>query len=316
MHISQGIPLFTTPKIHPWYTTQSYIPLRLPTNNSSTSTSAAAAASSSPQPSSHYLYRYAIHRSGKFHRWEQESDSLMSDFKPFHAGINTDDSMISHHSLMLPHLIPNESYIVSTVLGVTTSPPDIEKIQMSQNAGSIGNVADMLSHRLSSHGHMRHGSSNALLSSSPSMGSSTSSGSGKKKVGFAPSHGRHNRTASFSRETSNRSLRRNITLKSTDGVVVASAFLPVHLNRSEDGEWTAAWDYEALLSMQTHLRVTRIGTVKWRGWHGNFVAGGGSSSGDSPETGVPVNEREKVERCLRPFNCVPVWCDTVKFGEM
>ena len=241
----------------------------------------------------------------------------MSDFKPFHEESNTDDTMISHHSLMLPHLTPNESYIVSTVLGVTTSPPDIEKIQMSQDVGSMGNVADMLTDRLSSHGHMRHGSSNALLSSSPSMGSSTSgSTSGKKKVGFAPSHG-HNRAGSFSTaSTSSRSIRRNITLKSTDGVVVASAFLPVHLNRSEDGEWTAAWDYEALLSMQTHLRVTRIGTVKWRGWHGNFVAGGGTSSGDSPETGVPVQEREKVEKCLRPFNCVPVWCDPVKFGEM
>ena len=31
---------------------------------------------------------------------------------------------------------------------------------------------------------------------------------------------------------------------------------------------------------------------------------------------MPVNEREAVERCLRPFNCVPVWCDQVKFGEM
>lgn len=301
----RGIPLFTTPKIYPWYTTQSYVPLRLP--NSSTPKSAS-------QPSSHYLYRYAIHRSGKFYRWEQESDSPMSDFVPFHGkSTNVDSSKATltlHHSLMLTHLVADESYIVSTVLGVTTSPPDIEKIQSCHESGSMANVADLLTSRMR---HGSAGSSAAMLGSSPSLNSTgaTGSTSGKKKVGFVPSH---NRSSSFSSGTTARSVRRNITLKSTDGVIVASAFLPVHLTRSEDGEWTAAWDYEALLSMQTHLRVTRIGTVKWRGWHGNFGAGG--SAGDSPQTGVPLSEREKVETCLRPFNCVPVWCDTVKFGEM
>ena len=87
-------------------------------------------------------------------------------------------------------------------------------------------------------------------------------------------------------------------------------FLPVHLHRSPEGEWSADWDYEALLSMQSHLRVTRVGVVKWRGWHGNF------GRGDSPEGGVPVDERPKVEACLRAFNCVPVWIDPVLFGEM
>lgn len=62
--------------------------------------------------------------------------------------------------------------------------------------------------------------------------------------------------------------------------------------------------------MQTHLRVTRIGTVKWRGWHGNV--GGGKSD----ESGVPIDERHKVEAVLRPFNCVPVWVPTSLFGEM
>ena len=68
---------------------------------------------------------------------------------------------------------------------------------------------------------------------------------------------------------------------SSDGLIVVSAFLPVHLTRSDHGEWSADWDYEALLSMQTHLRVTRVGTVKWRGWHGNV--GGGESSDHSME---------------------------------
>ena len=65
-----------------------------------------------------------------------------------------------------------------------------------------------------------------------------------------------------------------------------------------------------LLSMQTHLRVTRVGVVKWRGWHGN------TGSSGSPEKGVPVSEREKVEACLRPFHCVPVWIEPALFGDM
>ena len=82
------------------------------------------------------------------------------------------------------------------------------------------------------------------------------------------------------------------------------------LHRSNEGVWTADWDYEVLLSMQTHLRVTRVGVVKWRGWHGNVGNDG------SPEAGVPVAERGLVEECLQPFNCVPVWVEPKLFGEM
>ena len=101
-----------------------------------------------------------------------------------------------------------------------------------------------------------------------------------------------------------------VHLDSTDGLIVASVFLPVHLHRSRDGRWSADWDYEALLSMQTHLRVIRVGVVKWRGWHGNKGADG------SPEGGVPEEEKYLVEECLRPFNCVPVWVEPTLFGEM
>ena len=108
----------------------------------------------------------------------------------------------------------------------------------------------------------------------------------------------------------------NLDLLSSDGVIVVSIFLPIILQRTESQTggpvWTADWDYENLLSMSTHMRVTRVGTVKWRGWHGNF---GQQSNNNSPESGVPVEERHLVERCLAPFNCVPVWCDVKVFGE-
>ena len=108
-----------------------------------------------------------------------------------------------------------------------------------------------------------------------------------------------------------------VDLSSQDGVIVASVFLPIIFHRSESssGEpvWTADWDYENLLCMSSHMRVTRVGTVKWRGWHGNF--GNREADTCSPERGVPVEERHLVERCLLPFNCVPVWCDVKVFGE-
>ncbi|KAL7546288.1 hypothetical protein ACHAWF_009620 [Thalassiosira exigua] len=132
---------------------------------------------------------------------------------------------------------------------------------------------------------------------------SDSGGSKKKSVGFAPQPFASARRPSGPAKSA-------VHLTSSDGLIVVSAFLPVHVTRSDDGEWSADWDYEALLSMQTHLRVTRVGTVKWRGWHGNV--GGGESS----ESGVPVDERHKVEAALRPFNCVPVWVPTSLFGEM
>ena len=133
---------------------------------------------------------------------------------------------------------------------------------------------------------------------------------GKKRVGFAagassapPASSRRNGTPATGPSV--------VRLDSTDGLVVASAFLPVILHRSDaDGSWTARWDYEALLSMQTHLRVTRVGVVKWRGWHGNRGRDG------SPEGGVPEEERGAVEECLRPFSCVPVWAEPALFGEM
>jgi len=50
--------------------------------------------------------------------------------------------------------------------------------------------------------------------------------------------------------------------------------------------------------------------VKWRGWHGNFGKNG------SEEKGVPEDEREDVEACLRAFHCVPVWVEPSLFGEM
>ena len=68
------------------------------------------------------------------------------------------------------------------------------------------------------------------------------------------------------------------TLFSTSGVVVVSTFLSVVLHRSPAGGLSVDWDYEYLLSMDTHLRVTRVGRVKWRGCHSNRGADGSHGS--------------------------------------
>jgi trehalose 6-phosphate synthase/phosphatase len=151
------------------------------------------------------------------------------------------------------------------------------------------------------------------LTRSGAAGTSSSSispaapSSRKKGTGFAPN--------APSYHANKPHIKQSVNLSSTDGLLVVSVFLPIVLKRSDEGRWTAEWDYEMLLSMQTHLRVTRIGVVKWRGWHGNH---GIVSEEGSPESGVPRAERHLVEACLRHpnFNCVPVWIDPLLFGEM
>ena len=209
-------------------------------------------------------------------------------------------------------LTPDEIYTINDVLGTATGPPDIDHIRICAKSSSMNELAMLhSSSQKDSFSMLRSGSRDNSLCRKSSGGSLTilSSSPGteatKKKVGFAPQPQPYKLNTGGGDST-----RAPVQLGSTDGLVVASVFLPVHLHRSLDGQWSADWDYEALLSMQTHLRVTRIGVVKWRGWHGNYGRHG------SPEEGVPENERPAVEACLRPFHCVPVWVEPSLFGEM
>lgn len=231
-----------------------------------------------------------MHRAGVFHRWEDPSDgSGIDEFRHRPA-----TSVEGVHRIPLHLLHTDELYTVNDVLGITGDPPDIDHIKVRHHFPSAGSMARKNSSAASLYG---------LAKRPASSGAMSDAGGSKKKVGFAP-------PPSTGRRTDGAPPKQAVHLTSSDGLIVVSAFLPVHLTRSDHGEWSADWDYEALLSMQTHLRVTRVGTVKWRGWHGNV--GGGESS----ESGVPVDERHKVEAALRPFNCVPVWVPTNLFGEM
>lgn len=243
-----------------------------------------------------YRYRYAIYRGGNFHRFEQPSDGPDGDEVFHHTETPMDEGAVSFHELRLSLLRSGETYIISDVLGATKLQPDIEKVFAKKGRFAALHSLHSRASRVNSFNslHGKRADSSAGLKKSAS----------KKRVGFKPI------PAPYHAQENNFPPKQSVNLDSTDGVVVASAFLPVHVRRSDDGVWSAEWDYEALLSMQTHLRVTRVGIVKWRGWHGN------KGSDGSPEGGVPVNEREKVERCLRPFNCVPVWCEPSLFGEM
>ncbi len=78
---------------------------------------------------------------------------------------------------------------------------------------------------------------------------------------------------------------------------MVSVFLPVVIGKDSTG-WKVDWDHENLLSMSTHLRVTRVGTPRIRP---PLIAG--------PE------DRPIIEQLLRPFNCVPVWVDPIVFNE-
>ena len=258
----------------------------------------------------------------------------------------TVDDNDEYHKVPLRLLSNREMYVVNDVLGKASGPPDIDhnrllppgggnNIRRSAGGGGFGgggsgsinpnertpSVATMHSRSSS---FAQSSSFSSLVANKGGTAGAAAAGGGqgsggvgsgvssnipattarKKAVGFAPAPPPYHRPKPAAAVQA-------VHLNSTDGLVVVSAFLPVVLHRNEHTrQWSADWDYEALLSMQTHLRVTRIGVVKWRGWHGNYGKDG------SPSTGVPIQERPLVEECLRPFHCVPVWMDTKIFGEM
>ena len=236
---------------------------------------------------------------------------------------------IYYHQVSLRIFRPDEYYSVNDTFGTAALPPPPGS--SSNDGGMPNNVHHLRKARTgftsinslarNNSLTLRKGNNNSggTLASDPGSGAAASGGGmstnkGKKQVGFVANATMQQQQQQqggdrFDADSIHRE-RQVVHLTSSDGLIVVSAFLPVHLTRSDGGEWSVDWDYEALLSMQTHLRVTRVGTVKWRGWHGNV--GGGESS----ESGVPVDERYKVEAALRPFNCVPVWVPTKLFGEM
>lgn len=285
--------MYTTAKRYPWYAARAPTAITLPVNNGNDASNQAS-----------FYYRYAVYRAGVFHRWEDPTDGPSGDDSREDADmkdscVQTEDEK---HILPLRLLMSGEEYIINDVLGLTSGHLDIDHIKVPHISG-YGEVTML---------HAPNMSNSFIGQKSNSMTSTRSIGSKshlnkdptKKKVGFAPDPPAYHANEARSMKKA------PVHLDSTDGLIVVSVFLPVHVHRSPEGQWSADWDYEALLSMQSHLRVTRVGVVKWRGWHGNF------GRGDSPEGGVPVEERSKVEECLRAFNCVPVWIEPVLFGEM
>ena len=314
---------------YPWYHTLQPLAIGLPQNESDLKL----------LENQFFRYRYAIHRGGKFYRYEKATDAPSMMVKDggspdddgdiaMNIGIDDDDdshpqqqqdgvanddgTVAAYHQLPLRLLANRESYVVNDVLGKTTGPPDIDhnRLEHRHDHDRTSSVASLHS-RNSSFGQntsftaLQSGGSGSALNS---LGAPATSAR-KKAVGFAPAPPPYHQPKAAAALQA-------VHLNSNDGLVVVSAFLPVILHRSDQGKWTADWDYEALLSMQTHLRVTRIGVVKWRGWHGNFGMNEKRGEGSPEAGGVPVNERHLVEECLRPFQCVPVWMDTSLFGEM
>ena len=284
--------MYTTASKFPWYHTLAPITLSLPPR-------ALEGKEGVPESQRFFSYRYAIHRAGVFYRWENTSDMEddNDDVAMEDSQVGTSGESSARHKVPLRLLATRENYTINDVLGVTTSHPDIDHIRAEQRP-AYANTATL---------HSRDSSQSQLPQSQPRGGESGRSPkpqNRKKAVGFAP------QPPPFHPAQNNNTPKGSVNLNSTDGLVVVSAFLPVILHRSAEGVWTADWDYEVLLSMQTHLRVTRVGVVKWRGWHGRTGGDG------SPEGGVPVSERGLVEECLQPFNCVPVWVEPKLFGAM
>jgi hypothetical protein len=252
-----------------------------------------------------FNYRYAVFRQGIFYRWEQPSDIPTVDDEDAQEKDEDVDMQEGDpkHMLYLANLVNREAYVVNDTLGSSGTKHGVSHVrEMAEPVFKTVEQLALTSKENSQVSMHRRGASAGKLPSNLSI-PSMDKGKQPTHVGFEPTPPPfHPKGLPANRQA--------VHLNSTDGLVVVSAFLPVVMNRSESGEWSADWDYEMLLSMQTHLRVNRVGIVKWRGWHGNHGGMG------SPEGGVPVEERGKVEECLLPFHCVPVWVEPKLFGEM
>lgn len=81
----------------------------------------------------------------------------------------------------------------------------------------------------------------------------------------------------------------NLAIRTTDSVVVISYFLPVIVKKDENGIWTAQRNLENILSFETELRVSWIGSIQIPG-----------------STLLPEDE-EAISLALKPLNCYPVF---------
>jgi len=88
-------------------------------------------------------------------------------------------------------------------------------------------------------------------------------------------------------------------ISSEDRVVVVSYFLPVILHLSEEGEWTAEWDNENILSLQADIssramnramdKISWVGTARYQG------------------AAVPQEHEQAVSYVLTSMHCFPVY---------
>jgi trehalose 6-phosphate synthase/phosphatase len=74
-----------------------------------------------------------------------------------------------------------------------------------------------------------------------------------------------------------------------DAVIIVAYFLPVILNRSTSGEWSAVWDQENILTLQLDAKIIRVGSVRYMG---------------AP---IPIEEEDAVSYVLSEMRCYPVF---------
>jgi trehalose 6-phosphate synthase/phosphatase len=83
------------------------------------------------------------------------------------------------------------------------------------------------------------------------------------------------------------------SVKPTDSIIIVSYFLPVILNKSSQGEWTAIWDIENIIALQIDANLTWVGSVRYNG---------------AP---IPTEDEENVTIALLELNCHPIFINSV-----
>mmetsp|Transcript_105 Transcript_105/g.189 ORF Transcript_105/g.189 Transcript_105/m.189 type:complete len:1079 (+) Transcript_105:193-3429(+) len=78
------------------------------------------------------------------------------------------------------------------------------------------------------------------------------------------------------------------SIRASDSVLVVSYFLPVVVKKDSKGRWTAEWNNENILSFETRLRVSWVGTI------------------NTTET-ITSEDEETLAAVLRLINCFPIF---------
>lgn len=107
----------------------------------------------------------------------------------------------------------------------------------------------------------------------------------------------------------------SFTVDSASSVLVVSFFLPVIIHKSAEGVWSASWDHENLLALQTSAQSKSfIGCVRYHG-NANSSSSGGIAAAASSQNGLSSEDERALTSVLAQMNCHPIFLGSALHHE-